>query len=286
MNLDEQLKAALNLEAEMRTAPPPDVEGMISGGQARRRRRNAAAAAAGGLLAVVLVGGGIYGATQLGSDPRSEPPVANEPSEPAKAATPPRWPADEESVEPGTYRVLVGFDGNGGAIEADVTIDGRDWAGSNYPVTITPQGFAGLGIYQPEAVAGGCRMEAGLKSAAPEPQQLVQQLVGMPRSEVVQAPVRTDAFGGSATHLQLRIDAACGGGAAYQVAEAPAGSHGISYFDETPKGHPGDVIVDFWVLDVDGTAVVVDRFHTADAPDDLVAQATRAAASISFVTTE
>jgi hypothetical protein len=285
MNLDEQLRAALNLEAEMRTAPPPDVEGMISGGQARRRRRNAAAAA-GGLLALVLVGAGIYGATQLGDDPKSEPPVVNEPSEPAEAAIPPAWPDNEEAVPPGTYRVLVGYDADGGAIEADVTIDGSNWEGSNYPVAGTPQGFAGFGVYRPEAVAGGCRMEAGLESAATDPRQLVQQLVGMPRSEVVEAPARTNDFGGSATHLQLRIDAFCGGGAFYQVAEAPPGSRGISYFDGIPEGDSGDVIVDFWVLDVDGTAVIIDRFHTADAPDDLVAQATSAADSISFVTAE
>ena len=285
MNLDEQLRAALNLEADMRTAPPPNVEGMISGGQARRRRRNSTAAA-GGLLAVVLLGGGVYGVSQLEGDPKSEPPIADEPSEPTRAAIPPGWPADEEAVTPGTYRVLVGFDGDGDAIEADVTIDDPNWTGSNYPVAFTPQGFAGFGVYQPEAVAGGCRMDAGLETAATESRQLVQQLVGMPRSEVVEAPLRTDAFGGSATHLQLRIDAACGGGAAYQVAEAPAGGRGISYFDETSISDSGDVIVDFWVLDVDGAAVIVDRFHTADAPDDLVARATRAADSISFVKAE
>ena len=30
MNLDEQLRAALNLEAEMRTAPPLDTDGLIT----------------------------------------------------------------------------------------------------------------------------------------------------------------------------------------------------------------------------------------------------------------
>src|SRR5690606_23251966 len=59
MNLDEQLRAALDLEAEMCAAPPPDLEGRIAGGRTRRRRRNAALFG-GGVLAVVLAGGAVY----------------------------------------------------------------------------------------------------------------------------------------------------------------------------------------------------------------------------------
>jgi len=179
----------------------------------------------------------------------------------------------------------VGSTEAGGTIEADFAIDGYGWEASNYPVASAGRHFAGLGVYQPESVAGGCRMDAGLKDAATAPQQLVQQLIRMPRSEVVQQPAPTEAFGGSAVHLQLRIDAACDD-AAYQVAEGPAGGRGISYFDETPQGDAGMVIIDFWVVDVDGTPVVVDRFHLEDAPDDLVAQSTRAVESITFVESE
>lgn len=67
MNLDDQLRAALSEEADMRTAPPPDVEGMISGGQTRRRRRNALWAG-GSVLAAVIAVGGVYGVAQLGDD--------------------------------------------------------------------------------------------------------------------------------------------------------------------------------------------------------------------------
>ena len=40
MNLDEQLRAALDREAEMQQGPAPDVDRLISGGKVRRRRRN------------------------------------------------------------------------------------------------------------------------------------------------------------------------------------------------------------------------------------------------------
>jgi hypothetical protein len=287
MNLEEELRAVLSQEAEMRTTPTPDIEGMVNGGKSRLRRRNTTRIGL-AAAAVLLVGGGIYGATQLGDNDDPDAGVANQPSETAAAAIPQSWPDNDGApVEAGTYRTFVGLAEAGGTIEADFTIDGDGWRGSNYPVASAGEGFAGLGVYQPESVAGGCRMEAGLKDAATAPQQLVQQLIRMPRSEVVQQPARTEAFGGSAVHLQLRIDAACEGeGAFYQVAEGPAGSRGISYFDESPQGDAGMVIVDFWVVDVDGTPVVVDRFHLEDAPDDLVAQSTRAVESITFVGAE
>jgi hypothetical protein len=285
MNLEEELRAVLSQEAEMRTTPTPDIEGMVNGGESRLRRRNTMRV---GLAAavVLLVGGGIYGATQLGDNDARDTGVTNQPSPPAGAAIPRSWldVADIEGpIEAGTYRTFVGSAEDGGSIEADFTIDGEGWEGSNYPLAYGGEAFAGLGVYQPHSVAGGCRMGAGLKEAATEPQQLVQQLVRMPRSEVVQQPAPTEAFGGSAVHLQLRIDAACDGGAAYMV---EGGGRGISYFDGSPQGDEGMVIIDFWVVNVDGIPVIVDRFHLEDAPDDLVAQSTRAVESIAFVETE
>lgn len=67
MNLDDQLRAVLNEEADIRTAPTPDVRSMISGGQIRRRRRNAVWAG-GSVLAAVIAVGGMYGVAQLGDD--------------------------------------------------------------------------------------------------------------------------------------------------------------------------------------------------------------------------
>jgi hypothetical protein len=284
MNLEEELKAVLSQEAEMRTTPTPDIEGMVNGGESRLRRRNTmriSLAAA----AVLLVGGGIYGATQLGDNDDPDSGVTNQPTEPTEAAPPQPWVnIDGGAVEAGTYRDFVGYTESGGTIEADFTVDGEGWTAPNWPVAFAAEGFAGFSVYQPESVAGGCRMEAGLKDAATAPQQLVQQLIRMPRSEVVQQPARTEAFGGSAVHLQLRIDAVCDGDAFYQVAEGQGSrSRGISWHDDTQVGM---VIVDFWVVDVDGTPVVVDRFHLEDAPDDLVAQSTRAVESITFVGAE
>jgi hypothetical protein len=286
MNLEKELRAVLSQEAEMRTTPTPDIAGMVDRGQERLRRRNSmrlGLAAA----AVLLVGGGVYGITQIGGgDPDAG--VATVPSEPSEAANPPSWQrVPEGPVDAGTYRTYVGAAADGKEIEADLTIEGSNWDGSNYPVAYDgEERFAGIGAYKPDSVAGGCKMEAGLKPAATEPQQLVQQLTRMPHSDVVQQPTPTTAFGYNATHLRLRIDAGCGEGAFYQVAEAPPGTRGISYFGEKSEGVSRIVIIDFWVVDVNGTTVVVDMFHTEDAPRDLVYQAAAARDSITFVTAE
>lgn len=103
MNLDDQLREVLIVEAEMRTATRPDVPGLISGGRARRRRRNAAWAG-GSVLALVIAAGGVYGVAQLGdADPVSQ--IAHRP-------TPRPLPEVREPValDPGTYLVRGDID--------------------------------------------------------------------------------------------------------------------------------------------------------------------------------
>ncbi|PVG80751.1 hypothetical protein DDE18_21655 [Nocardioides gansuensis] len=270
----------------MRTTPTPDIGGMVNRGQDRLRRRNTmrrGLAAA----AVLLVAGGVYGVTQIGgNDPDAD--VASGPSEPSEsAAVPPDW-ADTNGgpTAPGTYRTFVGFDADSEVIEADLTVEGANWAGSNYPVAYAGERFAGIGAYQVESVAGGsgCLDEGKVTGAANEPQQLARQLARLPRSEVVQPPAATEAFGHNTIHLRSRIDAACGA-SIYRVVETPVGGRGISYFNVSPKG-PRFVVVDFWVVDFNGTTVVVDMFRTEDAPRDLLDQAAAARESITFVEAE
>ena len=86
------------------------------------------------------------------------------------------------------------------------------------------------------------------------------------------------AWGYDAQHLRLRIQEDCGFDALYRVAETPRGTRGINY----GYGSTG-VVIDFWVLDLDGAAVVVDAWHQVDSSVGLVDKVTRAAESISFV---
>ena len=102
MSLDDQLRAVLNEEADLRTATPPDVGSLISGGRARRRRRNAAWAA-GGVLAAVIAAGGVYGVVQVGDDTDSVSRIAHQPAPRALQDTP-----VPVAIDPGTYLVEAG----------------------------------------------------------------------------------------------------------------------------------------------------------------------------------
>jgi hypothetical protein len=86
----------------MRTAAPPDVPGLISGGRTRRRRRNAAWTA-GGILAAVIAAGGVYGVAQLGGDDDAATLITKQPTpQPVPDASEP------VAIEPGTYLVPEG----------------------------------------------------------------------------------------------------------------------------------------------------------------------------------
>ena len=114
MNLGDQLRETLGEEADMQYATPPDVDRLIIGGRQRRRHRNLVRAG-GTALALVLIGGGAYAVLQ--TDPAAEIPIVDTPK------APPELPEDAgaSTLEPGTYRVLVGAGADGAAIEADLT---------------------------------------------------------------------------------------------------------------------------------------------------------------------
>ena len=79
----------------------------------------------------------------------------------------------------------------------------------------------------------------------------------------------------------MRVDVRCPKW--YRVADTARGERGLTY-----PGHHGvnDVVIDFWVVDVDGTAVVVDEWHNIDASAELMGRATRLRESITFVMAE
>lgn len=284
MKLDEELRLAFTREAEGRTAPPPDLVGMISGGRARRRRRTVARLGAAAVVAV-LMGSAAYGVarTELAGW-RADIGPAGAPAEPSESATTPPLPNDGGVIQSGvTYRMVVGTDATGGPIEADVTIDGVNWRPGDFPVVVGAgqRTFAGFGVYQPYALAAGSGCVDGPATSDLEetPRGLAQQLTELPRSTVLEEPSPTEILGHDALHLRLRVDVDCS--MYYRVAAVARGHRGITY--TAPGADPLDVVIDFWVLDVGGVPVVVDQWRNLDAPAGLVDQARRARASITLV---
>lgn len=283
MSLEDQLRDVLGEEAGQRSTSRPDVVGLISGGRARRRRRDATR----GVLvaaAIVLVGGTAYGIAQIGTDRVDSAPDSAATTFNVPVPTSAAQSGGRARIAPGTYEVFVGRDFTGARIDADVTVDGSGWtSGDNLVVYGLPY-TAGVGIYRPLLVAAepstGCMGDWQASPPAASPRALARQLARLPRSSVVQPPTPTRALGRDAFHLTMRIDNSCPADEYYQVAEAITGERGLTFSHVTT-----DVIIDFWVVELDRTMVVVDRWNDVGADQELIDQTARARESITIAPT-
>lgn len=284
MNLDEELRGTLTREAERRTAPPPDIVGMIGGGRVRRRRRSVVRLGA-VAAATVLVGSAAVGILQADLADLADPGTGPGPAGTrADSSTPEPLPDGGVPLRSGvTYRLPIGTDASGGAIEVDLAVDGMNWQNSGFPVVHYAYAtFAGFGAYAPSALADGtgCLRDRTTSDLGDTLQELATQLTELPRSTVLEPPTATEVYGRTALHLRLRVDVDCP--MYYRVARTSRGSdRGITYSGAGPN--PESVVIDFWVLDIGGTPVVVDQWRDNDAPRELVDMATRARESITFV---
>ena len=280
MTLDEQLRAALSQEADMQTVPRPDIDELISGGRELKRHRNRGRIGVAAAVAAVLVAGGTYVATLDDPVTKGEPAQTSEPSE--SAAPQPMSLDGEPGLETGgRYRMLVGGGGSGAALQADVTIEGAGWSNGNFPMVTRGATHGGVAVYVPQGLAAGsgCESEEPELHVASNVADLAEQLAQLPGSTVVQAATRQKAFGRDAIHLRLRIVDNCPSGSGYRLAETPRGSHGISVSDIY-----NEILVDFWVLEVDGVPVVVDVWYQDIASDRVIRQLMRTRDSITFTT--
>jgi hypothetical protein len=289
MTLGDELKAALSQEADMQYATPPDVDRLIIGGRTRKRRRNVTRAGS-AALAIVLLGGGAYGFTQLGSEDSGTTGIVDQPTptaDPSGPAVPPILAGDpgQGDLEAGTYRVLVASDADQ-PLEADLTVTGPGWSSGNFPLAHDARSFGGFGVYQPFALAtaSGCSDDVVTTDLAESPLSLARQLAELPGSTVVQPVASSEVLGRYAVHVRLRIPQTCPVPQYYRPAETPRGGRGVTF--DRPDGTLPPVVMDFWVLELDGVSVVVDSWHQVGASAELLERIDQARQSITFVTGE
>ena len=271
MNLGDELRATLNQEADTQLTPGPSVDRLIAGGRTRRRRRNLTRAG-GAALALVLIGGGAYAVMQGGGSEAGSDRIANQESvtpEPGVAAVP-TLPEDRGSsgLRPGTFRILVGADAEGAPIAADLTFTGLGWNPGNFPLLGIGESFGGVGAYQPTALAAasGCDGDLVNSNLEGSPYSLAQQLAALPGSTVLQPAESTELLGRHAVHVQVRIPQTCPAPQYYRVAETPRGARGITYDRRDATMPP--VVMDFWVMELEGKPLVVDTWYQQGASAD------------------
>lgn len=276
MSLDKQLREVLSEEGDSRTPPLPDLDRLISGGRTRRRRRTVARVSV-SLAAVVLVGASAYGATRVDLGRAGERP------DPAITPSDVTEPWDRTPIEPGLRTLLAGTTGLGERIEAEITLEGSGWFTADQPLLLDGTRAAGTGVYRPEEVANGtgCSEEWAGRLASRKSRGLARQLTRLPNGTVLQQPTPTRMLGHDALHLSMQIDTSCPAPSYYSVARSVTVERGISYTEP-----PTDVVIEFWVVDLDGTPVVVDLWHEVDAPQELVDRASNARESITFLPVE
>ena len=289
MTLGDELRATLYQEAEMQTINGPDVDQLIVGGRGRRRQRNLTRAVVSG-LAVVLVGSGAYAVSQDRSGPGGSG-IANQESATPETSGPTGVPtlAPDGGVTdllPGTYRILVGSDLMGASIAADLTFEGQGWDSGNFPVLEDGESYGGVAVYQPLALAAasGCDNDLVNSNVGESPLSVARQLAALPGSTVLQHAKPTSMLGQYAIHVQVKVAQTCPAAQYYRAAETPRGGRGITY--NRPDHTWPPVVMDFWVMELEGKPVVVDTWHQQGASPDLVRRIAQARDSITFVTDE
>jgi hypothetical protein len=235
--------------------------------------------------AAVLVAGGVYGVIKTNPDTTNQP--ANQPS----TTSPQPYRDNGFSKAPGRYRMLVGVTGTGAPINADFTFYDT-WQGGGEPVYRAGPGSpaGGMAIFHPVALAAGtgCLSDQPNTHVGQTPKQLVRQLAHLPRSTVLQRPTTDQAqfgvrgspfgaFGHKVIHLGVRINQQKCYPDIYRVAETSNGGHGISY-------GPRPVLVNFWVLSLGGTPIVVETWAEDTARGQMWKQIAHTWESIRFVT--
>ena len=174
----------------------------------------------------------------------------------------------------------------GAPIAADLTFAGLGWSAGNFPLLGDGESFGGVAVYQPSALAAasGCDDDLVTSNVEGSPSSLAQQLATLPGSTVLQPAKPTELLGRYAVHVQVRIPQTCPMPSYYRVAETPRGGRGITY--DRPDGTLPPVVMDFWVMELEGRPIVVDTWHQQGASADLVRRIAQARDSITFVTGE
>ena len=205
----------------MQNATRPDMDRMISGGQARKRRAPGREPAAPPSRWCSSVAARTPSRSATAGTPKARGSQTPQPRRRREGRRRTRRPSprNQGGLEPGTYRLLVGFDSKGAQIDADLTVGTRDWRDGNFPIVRVGAFVGGVGVYQPHGLAAGSgcsgdRLNTDLGRGE-------RSCNGSPGSLEARSSSPLSGCGPSATTrpIGVRIDDDCPAGQAYRVAE-------------------------------------------------------------------
>lgn len=278
MNLDEELRRTLMSEADRSEPPGVNAHHILARGKLRRRRRTTVqAGAAAAVLAVI--GAGAFGFTRADwtSTLPAIPPTPTTTAPLPTARTLPTWDCvASQCLNAGIYRVGLGIGDDGKPLSGELHVPWSDWASDSFRHRIWKESDAGsvvLNVYEPKALAGPepCDAERTVDlGPIAEANDVAGRLSDLPQFSVAEGPTVVQAFGRETIHLRIRAHRLrCeppARGDQYQLAAIHGGDGVGTWEDRLPAIPVADstlapgrrVVIDLWVVDLDGQNIVVE----------------------------
>ena len=293
MNLDQRLSDAARHVAERVEPPEVHLDAVRSRANANRRAKVALTVAA-AIVAVGLAGIPLFAA---GRDTTTPQPAVSPGSDIIRTLRDADCAAGR-CLGPAYYGIPLGRDDSGRRLRARLTVHGDGWGADGPLHRVTREDSAGavvLSVYQPHEFAGPQPCDVGgtrrvARDATVD--DVVRLLATLPQFAVVEGPRALPAFGRDTMNLQVRANrVSCPvRGAQYTLAHI-YGADGYepefeSQIDpdqfESDIDPDGQVLIEFWVLTLEGRPIVVEARQEGTPGVAIIRQLDQLRESLSF----
>lgn len=285
MNLDQRLTDAARHVAERAEPPEVHLDAVRSRANANRRAKVALTVAA-AMVAVGLAGVPLFNA---GRDTTTPQPAVSSKSDIIRTLRDADC-ATGGCLKPAYYGIPLGLDQSGRRLRARMTVQGGGWDADALHHRITreePAGAVILSVYQPHEFAGPqpCAEDGATRKVAPDAtvDDVVRLLTTLPQLPVVDGPRQVPAFGRDTSNLKVRANrVSCPAvGALYHLVNIYGGDG--SDPDLPVLIDPDQpVLIEFWVLTLEGKPVVVEARHEGTPTEALIQQLDQVRESLTF----
>ncbi|HET6969047.1 MAG TPA: hypothetical protein VFI44_12240 [Ornithinibacter sp.] len=285
MNLDQRLADAAHHVAEQVDPPEVDLDAVRSRARANRRATLALAVAA-AIVAVGLVGVPLLAA---GRDTTAPQPAVSPRSEIIKTLRDSDC-AGDRCLRPGVYGIPLGQDRSGQRLRARMVVRSVGWEAGGWQHRVSranDEGAVVLNVYQPHGFAGPQPCDAGaMRAVAPDASadEVVRLITVLPQFALIVGPRALPAFGRDTRYLQVRADRiTCPDveGAQYNLADIYGGD-GTKPVSDSDIDPDQPVLIEFWVLELDGKPVVVEARQEGTPGQAMIQQLDEVRESLSF----